>query len=340
MVAIVAVVLYFPPQRVYWLPKQEKTVGFREDSLEGGLHYYEFYPLEEGKEGRERQIKWHISKEIAMILQYKNINHWALRKLGQVVMSYVNKYRIRVADGPEKETDTGIAYCHGRGATPMMYSTILRHLAGEGFRVGASQHSEVRYTGYYTYEENKKFREKEVQVLAEEFTKTIVKVNRPKVVLMGHSYGCSTVIQAYHSLTPDLQQKVLQIVLLDPWFFALTEAKFKQEIKCPILILASQDQLRFPITFEGNSTFLAQHKAEYIVWKDAHHLHQSDMGFVGGNLQDTILNSHLSQLMIDLNLAALDGFLRGEKVEGTFGEYDLGRSYRPKQFHPEGVMVL
>jgi pimeloyl-ACP methyl ester carboxylesterase len=47
-------------------------------------------------------------------------------------------------------------------------------------------------------------------------------------VLIGHSYGCATAIQAYHSLEPELREKVSHIVLLDPWFFPLTESKLSQ----------------------------------------------------------------------------------------------------------------
>lgn len=53
------------------------------------------------------------------------------------------------------------------------------------------------------------------------------------------------------------------------------------------------------------------------------------MGFINGNLLGIIKNSHLSKIMFDLNVQAIDKFLRNEKVEGTFGEKDLGRDYVP-----------
>jgi hypothetical protein len=37
--------------------------------------------------------------------------------------------------------------------------------------------------------------------------------------------------------------------------------------------------------------------------------------------------------MLDLNISAIDRFLRGEQVEGAFGEKDLGRDYIPDKFH-------
>jgi hypothetical protein len=68
---------------------------------------------------------------------------------------------------------------------------------------------------------------------------------------------------------------------------------------------------------------------EYVLWKNGDHLHQSDMGFILGNILGMVKNHHLSHLMLDLNLQAIDKFFKGEKVEGTFGDQDLGREYRP-----------
>ena len=56
---------------------------------------------------------------------------------------------------------------------------------------------------------------------------------------MGHSYGCATLIQAYHSLEESIKSKVTHLILLDPWFFPLTEETFKKKITCPVAILAN-----------------------------------------------------------------------------------------------------
>lgn len=53
------------------------------------------------------------------------------------------------------------------------------------------------------------------------------------------------------------------------------------------------------------------------------------MGFINGNLLGAVKNSHLSKHMLEYNLQAIDKFLEGEKVEGAFGEKDIGRNYRP-----------
>lgn len=91
-------------------------------------------------------------------------------------------------------------FSHGRGATPLMYSTFLMYYAGLGYRVGGVQHTEVSDTGLDSKDEKKVFREKEVQVRAAELYQAILKLDNEKIVLMGHSYGCATTIQAYHSL--------------------------------------------------------------------------------------------------------------------------------------------
>ena len=37
---------------------------------------------------------------------------------------------------------------------------------------------------------------------------------------------------------------------------------------------------------------------------------------------------------MELNIQAMDLFLKGEKVEGKFGDKDLGRDFVPKIFTP------
>jgi hypothetical protein len=73
-----------------------------------------------------------------------------------------------------------------------------------------------------------------------------------------------------------------------------------------------------PDVFKRTKAYLAAHNLEYVLWKNAHHLHQTDMGFINGNLLGAVKNSHLSQIMLDLNLEAIFKFLGGKKVEGEF----------------------
>jgi hypothetical protein len=80
---------------------------------------------------------------------------------------------------------------------------------------------------------------------------------------------------------------------------------------------------------------LDRHSAEHIVWREGSHFHQTDVGFINGNFLGVVKRTHLSKIMFDLNVSAIDKFLRGEKVEGTFGDRDLGRNFRPSEFHPE-----
>ena len=76
-----------------------------------------------------------------------------------------------------------------------------------------------------------------------------------------------------------------------------------------------------------------QDPIEYILWKNGHHLHQTDMGFINGNLMKAIKHSHMSQIFLGLNIEAIDLFLRGERAEGAFAGKDLGRDYRPEEFY-------
>lgn len=90
------------------------------------------------------------------------------------MLSYVNRYHLQVAEGKEMVTGSAIAFCHGRGGTPFMYSSYLMHFAAQGYRVGAVQHTERGKTDLKGKEVIKKFREMEVQVRAAEYYQTIL----------------------------------------------------------------------------------------------------------------------------------------------------------------------
>lgn len=47
-----------------------------------------------------------------------------------------------------------------------------------------------------------------------------------QIVLMGHSYGGATVLQAYNSMQPSIRKRVSKIILIDPWLFPLPEQVF------------------------------------------------------------------------------------------------------------------
>lgn len=40
-------------------------------------------------------------------------------------------------------TQVGMAFCHGRDAAPMWYSSLLIHFASNNFKVGARQHANL-----------------------------------------------------------------------------------------------------------------------------------------------------------------------------------------------------
>lgn len=93
--------------------------------------------------------------------------------------------------------------------------------------------------------------------------------------------------------------------------------------------MANQDFVQIEDNYKRNKAFIGLHNVEYVIWRNAHHAHQSDMGFLNGNVFNKCKNSHLSKIMFDLNFLAMEQFLNGKKVEGTFGEKDLGRNYTP-----------
>lgn len=60
-----------------------------------------------------------------------------------------------------------------------------------------------------------------------------------------------------------------------------------------------------------NIKFMNAHKLEYVLWKNAHHVHQTVAGFINGNTGGIIKNSHLSQLFFEINCDAINKFLNG-----------------------------
>jgi hypothetical protein len=119
-------------------------------------------------------MRWHLGREVAKMLEYKGITNRLLKRAGHLIMSYADHINLKVGDGKEMLTNSGIAFCHGRGGTPLLYTSYLMHFASLGFRVGSVQHSEVSSTGLTAKEDIKRFREKEVQVRAAEYYQAIL----------------------------------------------------------------------------------------------------------------------------------------------------------------------
>lgn len=58
-----------------------------------------------------------------------------------------------------------------------------------------------------------------------------------------------------------------------------------------------------------------------MLWKRAVHLHQTDMGYVCGNVLGVVKNCHFTTDFLNLNFKAMDSFLsgkRGEELEAEF----------------------
>lgn len=112
------------------------------------------------------------------MLEYQNLNNKMVKKIGNLVLSYIDHYNIKLGTGLELATNTGMVFSHGRGGTPLVYSSFLIHYAGVGFKVGSVQHTEVQRTGLSGREEIKRFREREVQARAAECYQAVLKVNK------------------------------------------------------------------------------------------------------------------------------------------------------------------
>ena len=78
-----------------------------------------------------------------------------------------------------------------------------------------------------------------MKVRAKEYIEAIKQLRTAKIVLIGHSYGCATVLQAYHMLESSLKSKITHIVLLDPWLFPLESDVFDSKLEVPTCTLAN-----------------------------------------------------------------------------------------------------
>lgn len=109
-----------------------------------------------------------------------------------------------------------------------MHSVLLREMA-EKYQIYAPQHVYNQPpTG--TNEQVKEYREKEIVKRAADLEYLILKKipKNKQIILMGHSHGGSTAVQAYHN--PEVKKRVSEMILLDPWFFPLSEENMEKPI--------------------------------------------------------------------------------------------------------------
>jgi hypothetical protein len=135
------------------------------------------------------------------MLHNQKIYNSILQALGHLILSFIDKIKLTIGEGTLNNTGKAIAFCHGRGATPLMSSSMMIDFAANGYRIGGVQHTDLIDTGLKKKEECKIFREREVQVRGAEYYQTILHLSGcEEIVLMGHSYGCATILQTYHAL--------------------------------------------------------------------------------------------------------------------------------------------
>lgn len=68
---------------------------------------------------------------------------------------------LRIGQGVKKNSKYGMAFCHGRNAAPLWYSSLFIHFASNGFKVGAIQHAGSNVIEHEEKGAIKKIREKE-----------------------------------------------------------------------------------------------------------------------------------------------------------------------------------
>jgi hypothetical protein len=103
------------------------------------------------------------------------------------------------------------------------------------------------------------------------------------LVLVGHSFGCSALLQAYHDHSSDLSSKVTHIILLDPYFFPLPDALLVKTVGCPVLVLSNQYLLGFEDVHERFRIFTSKKNVTGVVWKEGSDLYQTDLCFFLSN---------------------------------------------------------
>lgn len=87
----------------------------------------------------------------------------------QMTLSYIARMKIAVAEGKEKKTSSGMAFCHGRDAAPLWYSSLFVHFVSNDVKVIARQHPDLASIASADKAETKRIREKELEAISEEY---------------------------------------------------------------------------------------------------------------------------------------------------------------------------
>ena len=329
----VAILGYFFEPVVYHIPEPPHKINIREQSVAVGhkiLYWVEWFEVDHNSPSRKYSINWTRTIEVKKFVELLGLQpSKVLLSAASFLLSSAHHQQITLHEGKEVEKKEVMIFSHGKTTTPFFYS-YLQRMFTRRFRVMAAQHHDEYRFDYGDEKSNKKAREEEVEIRAKDIEylfRTQVKEDEA-LVLMGHSYGCATIIQAYHQY-PELRKRVKKIVLLDPWLYPLSEHPFKTEIECPLYICANEYFLaEGPSIADYIHGFVALHKdAPYLAWKGADHSHQTDLCFVLGNTLRKVKNSHLSDVMMENNVGAVNMFLEEhskEEIEAHYTEACMG----------------
>jgi hypothetical protein len=86
-------------------------------------------------------MRWNYAREIPKMLEYRDYSNKFIKKIACVLLSYADKHRLTVGKGQAMKSLKSMVVSHGKGGTPLFYSSLMMHFAGNGYRVGGVQHS-------------------------------------------------------------------------------------------------------------------------------------------------------------------------------------------------------
>lgn len=75
------------------------------------------------------------------MLEYVGITNKLVVLLAKFIVSYIDHYKLYLGEGTPLQTNTTVVFCHGRGATPFMYSQFLLRFAEDGYKACSVQHN-------------------------------------------------------------------------------------------------------------------------------------------------------------------------------------------------------
>lgn len=249
-----------------------------------------------------------------------------------------------------------VVFSHGLGAGMHNYSSMLVQLASQGhFVVSLDHKDEVKEMITFGLEAAQKYlhkRVKDVRRVIDEFDAPSgslrglfgkdVEFDMEHLTLMGHSFGGGTVY-----LGAWLEDKVKNLVMLDPFLWPVQQESLDKTLNCNLLILESHDWNDrcpdFMINKRNLQVMEAQKNSEagalYCKVVDSQHTHFSDdILMVGGvmKLLNVIKDVNIAKEIYKSNIKIIDEFfsLVASKKRGEENFNDFIKAYVENKRYP------